>query len=193
MFPDKRPALYAALRWLTAAWIVLSIHGFWFENVLLVTVSVACSVSVLIKLNATSMNSLTSDELSRNMSSILLAVHNVQQISVLKQWVIHSLICLKSTFLFCWQTCLWCILFNEFIASAAEIDSAAFMSNLRVQCIWPMPKTAWLQTFFKISSFVFGRTKKFIQVWNYLRVNKWWQNFHFGVNYHFNIVVHCII
>ncbi len=29
------------------------------------------------------------------------------------------------------------------------------------------PKTAWLQTFFKISSFVFGRTKKLIEVWNY--------------------------
>ncbi len=37
---------------------------------------------------------------------------------------------------------------------------------------------------FKISSFVFGRTKKFIQVWNYLRVSKW-QNFHFWVNYPF--------
>ncbi len=48
------------------------------------------------------------------------------------------------------------------------------------------PKTAWLQTFFKIPSFVFGRTKKFIQVWNYLRVSKWWQNFHFWVNYPFN-------
>ncbi len=47
------------------------------------------------------------------------------------------------------------------------------------------PKTAWLQTFFKISSFVFGRTKTFIQVWNYLRVSKWWQNFHFWVNYPF--------
>ncbi len=34
------------------------------------------------------------------------------------------------------------------------------------------PKTAWLQTFFKITSFVFSRTKKFIQVWNYLRVSK---------------------
>ncbi len=42
------------------------------------------------------------------------------------------------------------------------------------------PKTAWLQTFFKISSFVFSRTKTFIQVWNYLRVSYWWQNFHFG-------------
>ncbi len=34
------------------------------------------------------------------------------------------------------------------------------------------PKTAWLQTFFKIFSFVFGRTKTFIKVWNYLRVSK---------------------
>ncbi len=34
------------------------------------------------------------------------------------------------------------------------------------------PKTACLQTFFKISSFVFSRTKQFIQVWNYLRVSK---------------------
>ncbi len=41
----------------------LSTHGFWLENVLIVTVSVACSVSVLIKLTATSVNSLTSDEL----------------------------------------------------------------------------------------------------------------------------------
>ncbi len=42
------------------------------------------------------------------------------------------------------------------------------------------PKTAWLQTFFRISSFVFSRTKTFIQVQNYLRMSKWWQNFHFG-------------
>ncbi len=48
------------------------------------------------------------------------------------------------------------------------------------------PKTAWLQTFFKISSFVFSRTNKFIQAWNYLRVSKWWQNFHLWVNYPFN-------
>ncbi len=48
------------------------------------------------------------------------------------------------------------------------------------------PKTAWLQTFFKISPFVFGWTKTFIQVWNYLRVCKW-QNFHFWVNYPFNV------
>ncbi len=48
------------------------------------------------------------------------------------------------------------------------------------------PKTAWLQTFFKISSFVFGRTKKFIHVRNYLRVSKWWQNLNILVNYPFN-------
>ncbi len=47
------------------------------------------------------------------------------------------------------------------------------------------PKTAWLQTFFKISSFVFSRTNTFIQVWIYLRMSKWWQNFHFWVNYPF--------
>ncbi len=48
------------------------------------------------------------------------------------------------------------------------------------------PKTAWLQTFFKISCFVFNRTNKFIKVWNYWRGSKWWQNFHFWVNYPFN-------
>ncbi len=45
MFPDNRPALYAAVRWLTASRIDLSTHGFLLENVLIVTVSVACSVS----------------------------------------------------------------------------------------------------------------------------------------------------
>ncbi len=38
---------------------------------------------------------------------------------------------------------------------------------------------------YKLSSFVFSRTKNFIQVWIYLRVSKW-QNFHFWVNYPFN-------
>ncbi len=46
-------------------------------------------------------------------------------------------------------------------------------------------RTALFPTFFRISSFVFSRTKTFIQVWNYLRVSKWWQNFHFWVNYPF--------
>ncbi len=71
-------------------------------------------------------------------------------------------------------------------SSGAPLTSIAFFSYYGSQ--W-CPKTAWLQTFFKISSFVFGRTKKFIQVWNYLRMSKWWQNFHFWVNYLFNNTV----
>ncbi len=35
----------------------------------------------------------------------------------------------------------------------------------------------------------FSRTKKFIQVWNYLRVSKWWQNFHFWVNNPFKVCI----
>jgi len=71
MFPDKRLALNAAVCRLTAAQTVLSTHCFRFENVLIVTVSVACSVCMLTKLNATSVNSLTSDEVdwSQSMSS----------------------------------------------------------------------------------------------------------------------------
>ncbi len=52
------------------------------------------------------------------------------------------------------------------------------------------PRTALFPRFFRISSFVFSRTKTFIQVWNYLRVSKWWQNFHFWVNYPFKGIVH---
>jgi len=47
-------------------------------------------------------------------------------------------------------------------------------------------RSACLQTFFQISSFVRSRTKKCIQVCNNLRVSKWWQNFHFWANYPFN-------
>ncbi len=43
------------------------------------------------------------------------------------------------------------------------------------------PRTALCPTFLRISSFVFGRTNTFIQVWKYLRLSKWWQNcFIFG-------------
>ncbi len=66
--------------------------------------------------------------------------------------------------------------------SGAPLTSIVFFSYYGSQ--W-CTKTARLQTFFKISSFVYGRTKKFIQVWNHLRVRKWWQNFHFWVNYPF--------
>ncbi len=46
--------------------------------------------------------------------------------------------------------------------------------------------SVWLSTSFTISSFVFNRTKKLIQIWNSLRVSKW-QNFHFWVNYPFKV------
>ncbi len=38
-------------------------------------------------------------------------------------------------------------------------------------------------TFFRISCFVFSRTKTFIQLWNYTRVSKGLLNFHFWVNH----------
>ncbi len=40
----------------------------------------------------------------------------------------------------------------------------------------------------KLFSFVFGRTKKFIWVWKYLRTSKWWHNFHFWVNCPLNVL-----
>ncbi len=47
------------------------------------------------------------------------------------------------------------------------------------------PRTALFPTFFRISSFVFSRTRHSYRTWNYLRVSNWWQNFHFWVNYPF--------
>ncbi len=38
-----------------------------------------------------------------------------------------------------------------------------------------------------IFSLMFHRRKKVIQVWNYMKVSKWWQNFHFCVNYLFKL------
>ncbi len=48
------------------------------------------------------------------------------------------------------------------------------------------PRTALYPSFFRISAFVFSRTKTFIQVWNYLRVSKL-HNYHCWVNYTFNM------
>ncbi len=45
----------------------------------------------------------------------------------------------------------------------------------------------WLHTFFKMSSFMYNRRKKLIQVWNSLIVSKWWQKYNFWVNFHFNL------
>ncbi len=48
-----------------------------------------------------------------------------------------------------------------------------------------VPQNSLVTNFLQNIFLVFGRTKKCIQVWNYLRVSKWWQNFHFWVNYPF--------
>ncbi len=49
--------------------------------------------------------------------------------------------------------------------------------------LWNLVATIWLPTFFKISSLMFKRRKKLTHVWNNLWASKWWQNFHFWVNY----------
>ncbi len=67
-------------------------------------------------------------------------------------------------------------------SSGAPLTSIVFLFLLWKSMV---PQNSLVTNFLQISSFVFGRTKKFIQVWNYLRVSKWWQNFHFWVNYPF--------
>ncbi len=65
--------------------------------------------------------------------------------------------------------------------------SSSSPSTLTFIVLFSYERSQWCpKTFFKISSFVLGNTKKFIQVWNYLRESKWWHNFHFWVNYPFN-------
>jgi len=46
---------------------------------------------------------------------------------------------------------------------------------------------SWTQKKTKEYSFVFSRRNKIIQVWNTLRVSKWWQNIHFWLNYPFKL------
>ncbi len=46
-----------------------------------------------------------------------------------------------------------------------------------------------LVTNFLQNIFLCVQQNKFIQVWNYLRVSKLWQNFHFWVNYHFKVKI----
>ncbi len=66
---------------------------------------------------------------------------------------------------------------NQMVMVPTDFHSIFFFYN-RSQ--WG-PTTVW---FFKISSFVFNIRNKLIQVWNDMRVNKWWQCF-FGVNHSF--------
>ncbi len=65
--------------------------------------------------------------------------------------------------LFCWtqRKIFWRMWETEQFWGTIDSHSIYFSYYESQWC----PKTAWLQTFFKISSFVSGRTKKFIQVW----------------------------
>ncbi len=48
--------------------------------------------------------------------------------------------------------------------------------NIFFSIVWKSMATSNSNTFFKVSSFVFRRKKeRLIQVWNSLRVSKWWQ------------------
>jgi len=75
---------------------------------------------------------------------------------------------------------------NVFILSSAEYKGRYFEERLEPNsCEAPLTSiviffyywsqwwqtTVWFQSFFKISSFVFSRRKKLIQVWNNLRVS----------------------
>ncbi len=66
-------------------------------------------------------------------------------------------------------------------SSGAPLTSTVLFPTMEVNGAPKQPGYKLLQNIF----LVFGRTKKFIQVWNYLRVSKWWQHFHFWVNYPF--------
>ncbi len=62
----------------------------------------------------------------------------------------------------------WRMWETEQVWGTIDFYSGVF-SYYESQCC---PKICLVTNFFKISSFVFGRTKKWIQVWNYLRVSK---------------------
>ncbi len=88
---------------------------------------------------------------------------------------------------FCWtqRKVLWRMWETEQFWGTIDFHSILF-STMEVN---DAPKQSVYKLFFIISSFVFSRTKTFIQVWNYLRVIKWWQIFHFWVNYPFKLRV----
>jgi len=63
--------------------------------------------------------------------------------------------------------------------------SKLWLVELNVSIKWTIVKKNGLLTFFQIFYFIFSRTNKYIQFCNYLRMSKWWQKFHFWVNYPF--------
>ncbi len=76
-------------------------------------------------------------------------------------------------------SCLVCVLLNTKEDIPKNVGNRPVLGTIDFHsiCLSTMevnraPKQPCYKTFFKVSSFVFGRTKKFIQVWNYLRVSK---------------------
>jgi len=61
------------------------------------------------------------------------------------------------------------------------------VSKLEIPVLWQHYNGAYQLFGYPYSSKYLLFCKKFIQVWNNLRVSKWWQNFHFWVNFPFNI------
>jgi len=78
--------------------------------------------------------------------------------------------------LFCWTQRK---IFWRMSVTRQLTDTVCFHSRKKIKILWKLP-------FFKISSFVLIKSKKLIQVWNKLRVSKWWLDFHFWANYPFN-------
>ncbi len=75
------------------------------------------------------------------------------------------------------------IFWRKFVTGCFEVPLTSTVGKKNYGSQW-CPRTALFPTFFRISSFVFSRTKTLIQVWKYLIVSKW-QNYHFWVDYPF--------
>jgi len=93
----------------------------------------------------------------------------------------HQLLTLKllqtcvNLFFFCWTQKK---IFWRMIGSLAPLTSIVFYYGLYYGSQW-CQTNVWFQSFFKISSFVFSRRKKLVQVCNNLRLSKLWQKFSF--------------
>lgn len=100
-------------------------------------------------------------------------------------WVVWLFSCLH---LFLHTNCMW--LPTEKQNSSFHLAMSKCFPIVIVFFTWQwsfwlqLTTNAWTDT--QKSSFVFQRKKQFIQGCNSMTVNKWWHNFHFGVNYPFN-------
>ncbi len=88
------------------------------------------------------------------------------------------------------ETRLWLLVvskLNKFISSVEHRYFEECFSHNMYGSEWLL-STVWLPTLFKIASlFVVYHRRKSLPVWNNPVLSKWWQNFHFGVNYSFKV------